>query len=185
MIQYDKDIKLRKGVSIMGKLESMKKVSKLIGKIGKVFQIVFGIFTGVFLIAIIILSVLRNMLSMTLTEFQISFDFSNMGYWAKNLASEGKIIDAAIVFLISALLFSLMLTIIMYFITKIFKIFCSEYSPFLPEIVKDLKIVLLLVTVLILQNSIGLGIVSGFVFWGIIQLYAYGCELQNQVDETL
>lgn len=84
-----------------------------------------------------------------------------------------------------AVLFSLMLTIIMYFIVKIFKRFCSEYSPFLSEIVKDLKIVSALATLLILRNSIGLGIVSGFIFWGIIQLYEYGCELQNQVDETL
>lgn len=73
----------------------------------------------------------------------------------------------------------------MHFIVKIFKKICNDYSPFLPEIVKDIKIVLLLTTLLILKNSIGLGIISGFTFWGIIELYEYGCELQNQVDETL
>lgn len=63
--------------------------------------------------------------------------------------------------------------------------FCNAYSPFLPETVKDLKIIFVLVTLLILKNSIGLGMISGFIFWGIIQLYEYGCELQNQADETL
>lgn len=53
-----------------------------------------------------LLSVLRDTLSMMFAESQTTLDFSNMGYWAKNLASEGKIIDAAIVFLLSAVLFS-------------------------------------------------------------------------------
>ena len=125
-----------------------------------------------FLISLIILFVLRSTLNTMIVESQTSFDFSNMGYWTKKLASEGKVAEASIVFLISGILFSLILTIIMHFIVKIFKKICNDYSPFLPEIVKDI-------------NSIGLGIISGFTFWGIIELYEYGCELQNQVDETL
>lgn len=160
----------------MDRIENIKKASYLIGKVGKVFQIVFGIFTGMFLISLIILFVLRSTLNTMIVESQTSFDFSNMGYWTKKLASEGKVAEASIVFLISGILFSLILTIIM---------ICNDYSPFLPEIVKDIKIVLLLTTLLILKNSIGLGIISGFTFWGIIELYEYGCELQNQVDETL
>ena len=160
----------------MDRIENIKKASYLIGKVGKVFQIVFGIFTGMFLISLIILFVLRSTLNTMIVESQTSFDFSNMGYWTKKLASEGKVAEASIVFLIS---------IIMHFIVKIFKKICNDYSPFLPEIVKDIKIVLLLTTLLILKNSIGLGIISGFTFWGIIELYEYGCELQNQVDETL
>lgn len=169
----------------MGKLEAVKKTSRLIGKIGKMFQIVFGIFTGVFLISIIILFVLRNTLNGMTVVFQTGVDFDHMGYWANKLAGEGKIIEAFIVFGISGLLFSLIMTIIMHFIVKIFLNFCNAYSPFLPETVKDLKIIFVLVTLLILKNSIGLGMISGFIFWGIIQLYEYGCELQNQADETL
>ena len=33
----------------MDRIENIKKASYLIGKVGKVFQIVFGIFTGMFL----------------------------------------------------------------------------------------------------------------------------------------
>lgn len=168
----------------MDRLEAVKKASRLIRKIGKIFQIVFGIFTGILLISIIILSVLRNTLN-GMTAVQTSINFDNMGYWAEKLAGEGKITDAFIVFGISGLLFSLMITIMMHFVVKIFANFCNENSPFLPETVKDLKIIFVLVALLVLRNSIGLGIISGFIFWGIIQLYEYGCELQNQADETL
>ena len=169
----------------MDRIENIKKASKLIVKVGKVFQIVFEIFTGMFLISIIILSVLRNTLNMMNAESQTNFDFYNMGQWTEKLASEGKVAEAGIVFLISGFLFSLIMTIIMHFVVEIFKRICDDYSPFLPEVVKDLKIVSVLTTLLILRNSIGLGIISGLIFWGIIQLYEYGCELQNQVDETL
>lgn len=123
----------------MDRIENIKKASYLIGKVGKVFQIVFGIFTGMFLISLIILFVLRSTLNTMIVESQTSFDFSNMGYWTKKLASEGKVAEASIVFLISGILFSLILTIIMHFIVKIFKKICNDYSPFLPEIVKDIK----------------------------------------------
>lgn len=60
--------------------------------------------------------------------FQTGVDFDNMGYWANKLAGEGKIIDAFIVFGISGVLFSLMITIIMHFIAKIFTNFCNRFS---------------------------------------------------------
>ena len=113
--------KIEKGVSIMDRIENIKKASKLIVKVGKVFQIVFEIFTGMFLISIIILSVLRNTLNMMNAESQINFDFYNMGQWTEKLASEGKVAEAGIVFLISGFLFSLIMIIIMHFIVKIFK----------------------------------------------------------------
>lgn len=152
----------------MDRLEEVKKVSRLIAKMGKIFQIVFGIFIGMFLISIIILSVLRNTLNGMTVAFQIGVNFDNLGYWANKLASEGKIIDAFIVFGISGLLFSLMITIIMHFVVKIFTNFCNAFSPFLPETVKNLKIIFVLVTLLVLRNSIELGMITGFIFWGIM-----------------
>ncbi len=169
----------------MDKLADIKRASRLIGKTGKIFQIIFGIFTGIFLIFILVLSALRNTLSAMSAASQTDFDFSHMGYLTAKLAGEGRIIDACIVFLIFGVQFLLMLTVIMHFIARIFNKIYNDYSPFLPEIVKDLKVVSVLFTLLILQGSIGFGIIAGFIFWGIIQLYEYGCELQNQVDETL
>lgn len=169
----------------MGNLENIKKTSKIIERIGKVFQIMFGIMAGLLLLSAVILLLLRGTLNEMIAESQTSFDFRYMGQWAPKLAGEGKITEAFIAFAISGVLFSTIVTVIMHFIVRIFKRFCNDYSPFLPDIVKDLKIVSILITLLILRNSIGLGIIAGFIFLGIIQLYEYGCELQNQVDETL
>ena len=169
----------------MDRLENIKKTSKLIGKVGKILQIFAGILTGISLFSIIILSILRTTLNTMIAESHARFDFSNMGQYAEKLESEGKVVEAGILILIFGALFTLIITIIMHFITKIFNRIYNGDSPFLPEIVSDLKIVSALSTLLILRNSIGLGIVSGFIFWGIVQLYEYGCELQNQVDEIL
>lgn len=168
----------------MSRLENIKKTSKLIGKIGKVFQIIFGICAGMLLIGAIVLFLLRNTLN-TMNPESLNFEFRYMGQWAEKLISEGKIIEAAIVFLISGAFFSLIVTAIMHLIVKIFKRFCDDYSPFLPETVKDLKIVSVLVTLLVLRSSIGLGIILGFILWGIIQIYEYGCDLQKESDEIL
>ncbi len=94
---------------------------------------------GILLISIIILFVLRITLSGMTVVAQTGVNFVNMGYWADKLAGEGKVIDAFIIFAISGLLFSFMLTMIMHFIVKIFDNFYNAYSPFLPETVKDLK----------------------------------------------
>lgn len=94
---------------------------------------------GILLISIIILFVLRITLSGMTVVAQTGVNFVNMRYWADKLAGEGKVIDAFIIFGISGLLFSFMMTMIMHFIVKIFDNFYNAYSPFLPETVKDLK----------------------------------------------
>lgn len=86
------------------------------------------------MISLIILFVLRSTLNTMIVESQTSFDFSNMGYWTKKLASEGKVAEASIVFLISGILFSLILTIIMHFIVKIFKKFVMIIRHFYPKL---------------------------------------------------
>ena len=60
----------------MGRLEAVKKTSRRIRKIGKIFQIVFGIFTGILLISVSILFVLRNTLNGMTVVFQTGVDFA-------------------------------------------------------------------------------------------------------------
>lgn len=126
----------------------------------------------------------RSNFNVMMAEDNVSFNYQNFGIIAQNLAEEGKGAEAFTVFGIYMILFALIVTAIMHFIVKIFKRFGTNYSPFLPEVVKDIKIVAILITVLTLRSSIVLGIILGFVLWGIIQIYEYGCELQNQADET-
>lgn len=181
---YEQSIEQR-GAHTMSRLEDIKKTSKDIEKIGIGFQIISGLITGFLIIATILLFIVRDILHLITLDSQIDLDFRNMGFWGSLLADRGRITAAIYVVLLSGIAVSFMITWIMYLIVKIFRRFSAEYSPFLPETVKDLKTVSILAALLILQSSIGLGIIAGFVFWGIVQLYAYGCELQNQVDETL
>lgn len=169
----------------MSKLESIKKSSKIICIIGNFCQILFSIITGLMLIGSVILFAFKNKLNAMIIEKQASFDLHNMGKLAEKYASEGKVSEGFIVFAISTMLYSLIIVIIMHFVVKVFQRFCEEYSPFLLEIVKDFKKISVLVVILISTNSLGLAVIVAFVLWTIIQIYEYGCELQNQMDEIL
>lgn len=135
----------------MERVESIKKVSKIIGAIGNVFQIFFGVITGLMLLICGILFLLRNELNRMIAEDHVYFNFRLMGSQTQKLADEGKVTEAVLVFALSMIVFSLLVTMIMHFITKIFKRFCNNYSPFLPEVVKDIKILAILITLLVLK----------------------------------
>lgn len=77
------------------------------------------------------------------------------------------------------------LAIIFHFMAKVFRDIKESYSPFRPEIVKNMKVVFVLITVLVLRSSLLIGVVIGFSLWCILQIFEYGCELQRQSDETL
>lgn len=77
------------------------------------------------------------------------------------------------------------LAVVFHFVAKVFHDIEESYSPFRPEIVKNMKVVFVLVTVLVLRSSLLIGAVIGFSLWCILQIFEYGCELQRQSDETL
>ena len=75
--------------------------------------------------------------------------------------------------------------IMMHFVGKIFKEMRESYSPFQLSIVKNLKVVFVLVTLLALSSSLATGLIVGIALWCVIHIFEYGCELQRQSDETL
>lgn len=75
--------------------------------------------------------------------------------------------------------------IVLHFMGKVFKDIMGSYSPFRPEIIKRLKVVFVLITVLTLRSSLLIGVIIGFSLWCVFQIFEYGCELQRQSDETL
>ncbi|MCM1126388.1 MAG: hypothetical protein NC429_07935 [Lachnospiraceae bacterium] len=68
---------------------------------------------------------------------------------------------------------------------KIFKDIKESYSPFQQEIIKNFKVVFVLITLLALYNSLLIGAAIGFSLWCMFWIFEYGCELQRQSDETL
>lgn len=75
--------------------------------------------------------------------------------------------------------------VVSHFLGKVFAEIKESYTPFRPEIVRNLKVVFVLVTVLTLRSSLLIGAIVGFSFWCMFQIFEYGCELQKQSDETL
>lgn len=89
------------------------------------------------------------------------------------------------VYVIVAGIMLICFAVVMHFVGKVFQNIKESYSPFRPEIVKNLKVAFVLITVLVLQNSLLIGAVVGFSLWCVLQIFEYGCELQRQSDETL
>lgn len=77
------------------------------------------------------------------------------------------------------------MAVVLHFVGKIFRDIQESYTPFRPEIIKNLKIALVLITVVELKSSLLIGLLIGLAAWCVICIFEYGCELQKQSDETL
>ncbi len=87
--------------------------------------------------------------------------------------------------IIQGMLALIFIAVVLSFISRIFKVFMENYSPFTGQILKDLKITFILITVLTLSSGLMMGLIIGFALYCVYQIFEYGCELQQQSDETL
>lgn len=103
----------------------------------------------------------------------------------RSLLDEGDIasILGAEMIVLGAILICTAITL--HFVGKVFKEMRESYSPFKAAIVKNLKVVFVLVTLLALSSSLGIGLIVGISLWCVCHIFEYGCELQRQSDETL
>jgi hypothetical protein len=77
------------------------------------------------------------------------------------------------------------MAVVLHFVAKIFKDIQESYTPFQPGIIRNLKIPLVLITVMELKSSLLIGLLIGLTSWCVVSIFEYGCELQRQSDETL
>lgn len=77
------------------------------------------------------------------------------------------------------------MAVMMHFIGKVFKEMKESYSPFTTNVVKNLKVSFVLITILSMWSSLLIGAVIGFSLWCALHVFEYGCILQKQSDETL
>ena len=77
------------------------------------------------------------------------------------------------------------MAVVLHFVSKVFKAFRESYSPFQPDVLKNLKVALILLTLFTLRSSLGIGLIVGLASWCVLNIFDYGCELQKQSDETL
>lgn len=93
-------------------------------------------------------------------------------------------IAMGVYFLIESVLL-IILAVSFHYIGKIFQDIKVSDSPFRRPVLKNMKVVFVLITLLILQSAPLSGVMAGFSFWCVYSLFEYGCELQQLSDETL
>lgn len=104
---------------------------------------------------------------------------------AMELIHENKIATVLTAYMVIVAIMLILVSVVWHFIGKVFKNLTENYSPFNVDIIKDLKIAFILITIISLRSSILFGIVTGLALWCIINIFEYGCILQQQSDETL
>lgn len=103
----------------------------------------------------------------------------------QSLIEDGCFAEVLGVYAITTGIAIICMAIVLHFVGKVFKNFMESYTPFAPAILKNLKIVFILLTLFTLRSSVGIGIIVGLASWCVINIFEYGCELQKQSDETL
>lgn len=79
----------------------------------------------------------------------------------------------------------IILMVITHFIKNIFNQIVNDESPFSEKSKMPLRKVFILMTIMLFFHDKIIGVVCGFVFLYLYRLFAYGCELQTESDETL
>ena len=117
----------------------------------------------------------------TVEEFKWAFE----GEMLQHLVADGQITLAMGLYLVEAGIMLICMVVVLHFVGKIFRAFRESYSPFQSDILKNLRITFILLTLYTLFSSIGIGLIVGLASWCVLNIFEYGCELQKQSDETL
>lgn len=180
---------MREEILTIEKIQKSGKIALTITTIAKVVAIVAAVLTclaGVLLIGV------RNTVNAgfykcveegILPREEIMTGFE--GEMVSRLIQDGYIAETAGVYAITAGVIMICLAVVMHFIGKVFKEIKESYSPFTSNVLKNLKVSFVLITVLSLESSLLIGLVTGFSLWCVYRVFEYGCILQRQSDETL
>jgi len=173
-------------------IEKIQKTSKrvlLITNIAKIFCIVMGII--IILAGVICLATTKQINEQVVQEVNsgavvISDVFDGMSdEMTRDILDKGYTAYVFVAYVVTAGLILFGLAAIFHFIGKIFKDLKESYSPFVPGVVKDLKIAFVIITVISVLNSLLIGLITGLALWCVLHIFEYGCELQKLSDETL
>lgn len=175
------------------KLESIKKsgkVAMILAKIAKIVCIVGAtacIVSGIGLIAFhdtVNEELYRAEAEGKIDLNELILEF-NVGGFNMSYNDSGRISETMGMFLLLTSIFLIIFAVLLHFTGRVFKEIQESDSPFRKPILKDLIVVFVLITLLVLQSSILTGVLVGFSLWCIYSVFDYGCELQRQSDETL
>ena len=79
----------------------------------------------------------------------------------------------------------LVLIFLMRYIRTTFDLIGSGETPFSAEVIKNMRIVAILLTVIMLPNSVVGAAIVALSMWALMAIFEYGATLQTESDETL
>jgi hypothetical protein len=177
--------------------ETLVETSEKLVRFGRVLDVVGKVLAGICLLAafcmLILVVILLLIPEETIYELLSSFRLtSNLGIFQAG-TSLGDFITSAtltgikitlIIAVLGAFAYSVLSGIILFIVSAVFKSTATKHSPFLPENVKRLKIVgvILIVATLLLGWT---SLIPAFCILALAYVFQYGTELQRQADETL
>ena len=160
-------------------LVKLQKTSKVFAVIARVIEIVNYVGAAICAAAIPVLFIAPDKLQYFIGGqeddqfFQVLSE--NMEYTA-----------AMVIFLVMSLVLTLASAYLFRKIGTLFRNINKDYSPFIPENVKLIKIIAVFVAVIMLiEAGVIPAILIGLMLWAVALLFDYGCELQNESDEIL
>lgn len=176
------------------KIEKIKKSSGIALKVTNIIKIICAICAGITIIAGCVMIGFKGAINSGFTvamengfftEDDLELSFIDYNGIVGHLVEDGYIAETIGLYIITTGITLVFITIVLHFVSRVFKSFMESYSPFQPAILKNLKIAFVLITIAASTSSLGIGLVIGFAAWCVLNIFEYGCELQKLSDETL
>ncbi len=162
------------------KLANLKKTCKVFAVISRILEIVSYIGAGISAASIIALFAGSKYLGVKIdgTDQLDSFFLVLREHLNENAAWTVFLVILTVLLLLSGLVIRK--------VGDLFRNINKEYSPFVPENVRLIKVIAIIFAVVtLIEIGVIPALMTGFVIWAIALLFDYGCELQNESDEIL
>lgn len=161
------------------KLVKLQKTSKVFAVISRVIEIVNYVGAAICAAAIPVLFVDKDKIKYFISGQEGDQFFQML---SNNMEFKG----AMTIFLVFLIVLTLASAYLFRKIGTLFRNINKDYSPFIPENVKLIKIIAVFVAVIVLlETGIVPAIMIGLMLWAVALLFDYGCELQNESDEII
>lgn len=180
------------------KLEKVKKSCKITKKVLDVVTIIFAVIAVVCLVAGILVIANKNMVN---AEFAQAAANGDVDFYAdgellsglisldveiEELVDKGEYATVLTILMVAGVVFTTIFAVVAKILSAILGLIVVKESPFCNEVIKRLKGVFIIITVLVLLASgIVEALITALFFRCIYFLFQYGNALQEQYDETL
>ncbi|MBR6473745.1 MAG: hypothetical protein IKS99_08500 [Firmicutes bacterium] len=162
------------------KLTSLKKTSKVFAIFAKIFEVFSYVGAGICAVAAGLIATDSLSIGLKMVQPDDADKIYNM------LSQHMEMKPALIIFMILLIIFMFINAFLMRKIGTLFRNINNDYSPFIPENTKLIKIIAVLGAVIaLIEVGVVPAVMVGFILWGVALLFDYGCELQTESDEIL